>query len=98
MSEQRNPLNYKRTVVKVTNHEIKKGGFFSSDYAMYNVETEIGHAQKIKVQRKDGDFYDLRKYLKKQFHYMWVPPLPAKNLKLAEKIIVKRQKHFTRFL
>ena len=55
------PLNNKKVVLKVIDSEIKKGGFFSSDYVLYKVKTEpLGWA----VGRKDADFYTLRKILK----------------------------------
>jgi hypothetical protein len=33
VSEDPSILNFKKVVIKVTANEIKKGGFFSSDYA-----------------------------------------------------------------
>ncbi len=45
-------LNYKKIVVKVTSISIVKGGFFSSDYANYQVEVDIpGEQDKSRVLR-----------------------------------------------
>jgi len=55
-----NALNFKKILMKVTNCEVKKGGFFSSDYLMHTITTT---PVKWKVQRKDADFYILRKQL-----------------------------------
>ena len=95
-------LNFKRVTVKVPTNEVKKGGFFSWDYSLFDIETEIHKSkkkiEKIRVQRKDQDFYTLRIQLRKAFPYILVPPLPIKNGKLVEKILIKRQKQFARFL
>jgi len=58
-----NSLSYKKTDMRVFNGEIKKGGFFYSDYLQYTVE--IKKPMKSKVIRKDPDFYALRKILTK---------------------------------
>ena len=86
-----------RVVIKVPRYEIKKGGFFSSDYAMYMVESEIvtvGNKNRIRVLRKDSDFYELRRYLRLQYPYLLVPPLPKLNSKLVPKVLLKRQRLF----
>jgi len=57
-----NALNFKKIIMKVTNCEVKKGGFFSSDYLMHTITTTTT-SLKWKVQRKDADFYTLRKQL-----------------------------------
>jgi hypothetical protein len=57
-------LNFCKVTIKVPSSEVKKGGFFSSDYSLFNIETEIGSANKNKVQRKDADFYTLRRLMK----------------------------------
>ena len=71
-------LNFARTSIKVTDHVVKKGGFFSSDYVLFTVETA---STRWKVARKDNDFYTLRRLLRKEFPHMLVPPLPMKNAK-----------------
>jgi len=42
-------LNFKRVIFKVPSYEIKKGGYFSSDYSLFNVEIEIEGQIKHKV-------------------------------------------------
>ena len=55
------PINHKKVQLKILESEVRKGGFFSSDYVMYTVSTEpLGW----KVGRKDADFYTLRRILK----------------------------------
>lgn len=71
-------LNHKEGVTfQVTKTSIQKGGVFSSDAVSFQIETEIP-GQKIKylVQRKDSDFYALRRMLVARFPYVIVPPLP----------------------
>lgn len=54
-------INFRKVTLKVVDSEVKKGGFFSSDYVLYKVKTEpLGWV----VGRKDVDFYSLRKVLK----------------------------------
>jgi hypothetical protein len=43
------PLNYKKVTIKVPSSEVKKGGFFSYDYSIFNLETEVGTSKKQKV-------------------------------------------------
>ena len=88
-------INFRKVVLKVTDSQIKRGGFFSSDYVIYKVQTEpLGW----KVGRKDHDFYTLRKILKLQFPHILVPPLPIKTYKMTQKALTKREKQFQRFL
>lgn len=78
--------------MKVAQFEIKKGGYFSSDYASYHVETDLPNLSvKQKVYRKDLDFYNFRRLLRAAFPHMLVPPLPSKNTKLQEKVLQKRR-------
>ena len=88
-------INYKKTTLKVTDFEIKKGGFFSSDYVLYTIETDPTN---WKVGRKDADFYTLRRLLKSAFPHVLIPPLPIKTGKMTQKALTKRQKQFQRFL
>ena len=82
-------LNDRKVVLKVTDSQIKRGGFFSSDYVIYQVVTE---PTGWKVGRKDPDFYTLRKILKLQFPHILVPPLPIKTYKMTQKALTKREK------
>ncbi len=88
-------LNNKKVTLRVIDSEIKKGGFFSSDYVLYTVKTE---PLCWSVGRKDSDFYTLRKILKAQFPHILIPPLPAKSNKMTQKALTKREKQFQRFL
>ena len=72
---------------------MKKGGFFSSDFALFQVETEMPEQrERVKVQSKDADFYTLRRLLKISHPFMMIPPLPLKNTKLMDKVLNRRQK------
>jgi hypothetical protein len=62
---------------------------------MYTIQVDpIGW----KIQRKDQDFYFLRKMLLKEFPYMIIPPLPAKKKKESDKSIKRREKYLLRFM
>lgn len=78
--------------IKVPSYEVVKAGFFSSDYCVYLVESEC--EGRHKVNRKESDFYMLRKVLRQQYSYVIVPPLPPTNKKLTEKVLSRRQRHF----
>lgn len=82
-------LNNKRVNLKVCDSVVKKGGFFSSDYILYKIETEPLHWS---VQRRDNEFYTLRTQLRNQFPHILVPPLPAVTKKLTRKALDKREK------
>lgn len=74
---------------------VKSGGMFSSSYLQYRVSVDpIGWS----VQRKDQDFYFLRKYLLKVHPYLLIPPLPPKKKKDTERFIRRRERYLTRFL
>ena len=74
------PLNDRKVSLKVIDSEVRKGGFFSSDYVLYTIHTEtLGW----KVGRKDADFYNLRRILKAQFPHILIPPLPLKSNKMT---------------
>ena len=81
--------------MRVYNCEVKKGGFFSSDYLIFQVDT---NPVKWGVQRKDSDFYTLRKIMTRQFPHILIPPLPIKLNKWTSKALKKREKHFSRFM
>ncbi len=48
--------------IKVPSYEVIKGGFFSSDYSLFLVESECD--VRHRVNRKESDFYALRKVLR----------------------------------
>lgn len=89
------PLNDKRIQVRVIDGSLKSGGIFSASYLLFTVVVEpIGW----KIQRKDQDFYFLRKILLKEFPYMIIPPLPIKKKKETDKSIRRREKYLSRFM
>ena len=90
-------LNGKRIKIRVSEGSIKSGGLFAASYLLYKVKTE-GDSLDYSIQRKDADFYLLRKILVKNFPYKIIPPLPAKKKKETEKAIKKREKYLTRFM
>ena len=88
-------LNDKRINVRVLEGSLKSGGIFSASYLLFTVVVDpLGW----KIQRKDQDFYFLRKMLLKEFPYMIVPPLPAKKKKETDKSIRRREKYLSRFM
>lgn len=88
-------LNNRRINIKVGDSQVKKGGFFSSDYILYKIETD---PLNYVVQRRDNEFYTLRTQLRNQFPHILVPPLPAPTKKMTRKALDKREKQFQRFL
>mmetsp|Transcript_84203 Transcript_84203/g.116359 ORF Transcript_84203/g.116359 Transcript_84203/m.116359 type:complete len:112 (+) Transcript_84203:145-480(+) len=88
-------LNFKKVDLKVCEGEVKNGGFFSSNYIMYTVDVK---PLKWKAKRKDADFYVLRKILLKNYPHILIPPLPPKTSKQTSKVIMKRERYFSRFL
>ena len=87
-------LNFKKIGIKIIHYQIMKGGFFSSDFVQFMVETDIPGEERSRVPRKDADFYQLRKCIKQQFPNMLIPPLPKPNKSLADKVLVKRKTRF----
>jgi len=88
-------LNGRQVTLKVVESDIRKGGFFASDYVVYTITTS---PMGWRVGRKDSDFYTLRKILKAQFPHILVPPLPLKSNNMSRKFLTKREKKFQRFL
>ena len=88
-------LNNKRIKIKVIEGALKSGGIFSASYLLFKITVDpVGWS----IQRKDQDFYFLRKMLLKEFPYLIIPCLPLKKKKETEKSIKKREKYFSRFL
>jgi hypothetical protein len=66
--------------MEVKQYSLKKGGVFSSDTIWFQVETEVPETKfKYLVQRKDSDFYALRKSLVAKYPYIIVPALLQKS-------------------
>jgi len=95
-SIQPTPLNNRRITVRVSEGSVKSGGLFSTSYLMYKI---VVNPLRWEIQRKDQDFYFLRKILLKNFPYVIIPPLPKiKKKKESEKAIKRRERYFMRFL
>lgn len=86
--------------MEVTEAEVVKSGMFSSDYVVFHLTTYIqGNDEEFKVQRRDEDFYSLRKVLLNLFPYTLIPPLPKEQkTKTQEKDMNNRQHIYNRFL
>ncbi len=81
--------NVQITISKPEKHE---GGFFSSDYITYLVETQpLG----FQVKRRYSDFEWLRGILLSFFPGSMIPPIPEKNFgdRLHEEFINKRMRY-----
>jgi len=50
------------------------------------------------TERKDADFYFLRKFLLKMHPYVIIPPLPVNKKKETDRFMRRRERYFTRFL
>ena len=74
---------------------VKDGGIFSYNYVLYKVSVDVSESL---VQRKDADFYVLRKILLRQYPHLIIPPLLPKTSKQTPKQIKKREKYYTRFM
>jgi hypothetical protein len=84
-------INNRKVTLKVLDSEVRKGGFFSSDYVLYTITTQ---PLNWRIGRKDADFYTLRRILKAQFPHVLIPPLPLKSNKMTQKFLTKREKQF----
>lgn len=84
-------LNNRKVTIKVSESQVKKGGFFSSDYVLYRIDTEpLSWA----TYRRDSEFYTLRNVLRNQFPHIVIPPLPLPTKKMSRKALDKREKQF----
>ena len=78
---QKSFLNDKQIKVTIQNPKPVEMGFFSSNYIVYEVQTNIP-SEKITwlVNRRYSDFVTLRTILQNQFPNSLVPPLPGKKM------------------
>ena len=78
---QKSFLNDKEIKVTIQNPKPVEMGFFSSNYIVYEVQTNIP-SDKITwlVNRRYSDFVTLRTILQNQFPNSLVPPLPGKKI------------------
>ena len=94
---QKSNLNGKKIKVSIQNPKPVETGFFSSNYIVYEIETNIIQ-DKIKwiVNRRYSDFINLRAALQKQFPNNLIPPLPGKKIggRRFELDFVSKRMHF----
>ena len=94
---QKSNLNGKQIKVNIQNPKPVETGFFSSNYIVYEIETNIIQ-DKIKwlVNRRYSDFINLRAALQKQFPNNLIPPLPGKKIggRRFELDFVSKRMHF----
>ena len=90
-------INNKQIKVTIKNPKPVEVGFFSSNYIIYEVETNIIQ-DKIKwlVYRRYSDFINLRTALQSQFPNNLIPPLPGKKMggRRFELDFVSKRMHF----
>ena len=90
-------LNNKQIKVIIQNPKPVEMGFFSSNYIVYEVETNILN-DKVKwlVNRRYSDFINLRTALQNQFPNNLIPPLPGKKIggRRFELDFVSKRMHF----
>ena len=94
---QKSILNGKQIKVTIKNPKPVEMGFFSSNYIVYEIETNILN-DKIKwiVNRRYSDFINLRTALQNQFPHNLIPPLPGKKIggRRLELDFVSKRMHF----
>ena len=94
---QKSILNGKQIKVTIKNPKPVEMGFFSSNYIVYEIETNILN-DKIKwiVNRRYSDFINLRTALQNQFPNNLIPPLPGKKIggRRFELDFVSKRMHF----
>ena len=94
---QKSILNGKQIKVTIKNPKPVEMGFFSSNYIVYEIETNILN-DKIKwiVNRRYSDFINLRTALQNQFPHNLIPPLPGKKIggRRFELDFVSKRMHF----
>ena len=64
------------------------------DTVLYEIVAEENGSTRMRVNRTDADFHELRKLMIIALPYVLVPPLPTKSSKITEKKIAKRQRHY----
>lgn len=77
----RNELYGRQVTVEVVDPEVVKTGLFKSTDVLFTVQVSIeglgsGGGRQTRIQRKDVDFYALRRVLVQMYPYILVPPLP----------------------
>ena len=73
-------LNDKDIKITIRNPIQVETGFFSSNYTLYEIYTEINPDSNWTVQRRYSDFIWLRQTLKNYFPKYFIPPIPGKKI------------------
>jgi hypothetical protein len=90
-------LNGKEIKVIIRNPKPVEMGFFSSNYIIYEIETNIiSDKVRFLVNRRYSDFINLRIALQNQFPHNLIPPLPGKKIggRRFELDFVSKRMHF----
>ena len=90
-------LNGKEIKVIIKNPKPVEMGFFSSNYIIYEIETNIiSDKVRFLVNRRYSDFINLRTALQNQFPHNLIPPLPGKKIggRRFELDFVSKRMHF----
>ena len=90
-------LNGKEIKVVIKNPKPVEMGFFSSNYILYEIETNIiSDKVRFLVNRRYSDFINLRTALQNQFPHNLIPPLPGKKIggRRFELDFVSKRMHF----
>ena len=94
-------LNDKQIKTVIKNPRSIEGGFFSSSYILYDIETTIDINTKFIVQRRYSDFIWLRESLSKFYPREFIPPIPGKKIggrRFETDFVSKRMKKLNIFL
>ena len=89
-------LNDKDIKITIRNPIQVETGFFSSNYTLYEIYTEINPDSNWTVQRRYSDFIWLRQTLRIHFPRLFVPPIPGKKFgsRRFEIDFIEKRMHF----
>ena len=89
-------INDKNIKVTLRNPKPIETGFFSSNYIIYEVYTEITNDLNWNVHRRYSDFIWLRQTLRNYFPRLFIPPIPGKKFgsRRFEIDFIEKRMHF----
>ncbi len=90
IQEMSSEINFRSITAKIADYEIRKGNFLKGDTVLFEIVIEENGTTKMRVNRTDSDFHELRKLMIVALPYVLVPPLPSKSSKISDKKIAKR--------